>query len=201
MVPLHVVSGMNGAIMVLPRGGLRDEHGNAVHYDKAFYIAEQDYYVPKDKDGKYKEYDKPGDAFGDMAEVFKTLTPTHIVFNGTVGSLTGRNSLQANVGDNVLFITSEANMDTRIHLIGGHADLLWQGGSFNDKPVTNYESWAVVGGSAVAMLYKFRQPGTYAYLDHNLIHAFAFGAVATIKVNGKWNNDLMKQISAPGKIQ
>ena len=51
MIPLHVVSGMNGAIMVLPREGLKDADGNLVEYDKAFYIGEQDYYIPKDADG------------------------------------------------------------------------------------------------------------------------------------------------------
>lgn len=197
MVPLHVTSGMNGAIMVLPREGLKDENGNSVHYDKAYYIAEQDYYVPKNKNGKYKEYAKPADAFGDITEVFKTLTPSHIVFNGVTGALTGKNALTANVGDKVLFITSQANRDTRIHLIGGHADLVWLGGSFNEKPATNYESWSVVGGSAVAMIYQFKQPGTYAYLNHNLIEAFAFGAVALVKVEGKWDDNLMKQISKP----
>ncbi|MEO5948461.1 MAG: copper-containing nitrite reductase [Chitinophagaceae bacterium] len=201
MVPLHVTSGMNGAIMVLPREGLKDENGNSVHFDKAFYIAEQDYYLPKDGNGKYKEYTTPAEGFGDMIKVFQTLTPTHIVFNGVTGSLTGNNALTANVGDKVLFITSQANRDTRIHLIGGHADLVWLGGSFNDKPATNYESWPVVGGSAVAMIYQFRQPGTYAYLNHNLIEALAFGAVAQIKVEGKWNDNLMKQISKPTKIK
>lgn len=201
MVPLHVVSGMNGAIMVLPREGLKDENGNPLHYDKAYYIAEQDYYVPKDKNGNYKEYVKPSDAFVDMKNVFKTLTPSHIVFNGAEGSLTGKNALTANVGDKVLFITSEANRDTRIHLIGGHADLVWLGGSFNDIPATNYESWSVVGGSAVAAIYKFREPGTYVYLDHNLINAFAFGAVAIVKIEGKWNDALMKQIIKPDVIR
>jgi nitrite reductase (NO-forming) len=199
MVPLHVTSGMNGAIMVLPREGLKDENGNSVHYDKAFYIAEQDYYVPKDEKGNYKKYVKPADAFGDMIKVFKTLTPSHLVFNGSVGSLLGKNAMKANVGDKVLFITSQANRDTRIHLIGGHADLVWLGGSFNDKPATNYESWPVVGGSAVAMMYQFRQPSTYAYLNHNLIEAFAFGAVAQVKVEGKWDDNLMKQLSKPEK--
>lgn len=51
MVPLHVVLGMNGAIMVLPREGLKDENGNYVKYDKAWYIGEQDFYVPKDENG------------------------------------------------------------------------------------------------------------------------------------------------------
>lgn len=197
MVPLHVTSGMNGAIMVLPRGGLRDEKGNPVHYDKAYYIAEQDYYVPKDAAGNYKTYPKPSDGFPDMLKVFQTLTPSHLVFNGVTGALTGKNALTATVGEKVLFITSQANRDTRIHLIGGHADLVWLGGSFNDKPATNYETWSVPGGTAVAALYEFRQPGTYAYVNHNLIEAFVFNAVAQVKVSGKWNDNLLKEIAKP----
>lgn len=200
MVPLHVTSGMNGAIMVLPREGLKDEKGNPIHYDKAYYVAEQDYYVPKDENGNYKEYETPAAAFGDITKVFQTLTPTHIIFNGIKGSLMGEHALKANVGDKVLFITSQANRDTRVHLIGGQGDLVWLGGSFSDSPATNYESWPVVGGSAVAMLYQFREPGTYAYLNHNLIEAFDFGAVAQVKVEGKWNDNLMKQVNKPTKI-
>ena len=200
MVPLHVTSGMNGAIMVLPREGLKDENGNPVQYDKAFYIAEQDYYVPKDSKGNYKQYSTPSEGFGDIEEVFHTLTPTHLVFNGVTGALVGKRALLANVGDKVLFITSQANRDTRIHLIGGHADLVWLGGSFNDKPATNYETWPIPAGSAVAMIYQFRQPGTYAYLNHNLIEAFVLGAVAQVKVEGEWNNNLMQQMSKPQKI-
>lgn len=201
MVPLHVASGMNGAIMVLPREGLKDEHGKAVKYDKAFFIAEQDYYLAKDDAGKYKSYAKPADGFDDMKKVFKTLLPSHLVFNGAAGSLTGKNAMKAKVGDKVLFITSQANRDTRIHLIGGHADLVWLGGSFNDKPATNYETWSVPGGTAVAMMYQFKQPGTYAYLNHNLIEALVFNAVAQVKVEGEWDDNLMKQVSKPAPIK
>src|SRR3954462_4075494 len=56
MIPWHVVSGMNGAVMVLPREGLTDGKGKSLHYDKAVYIGEQDMYVPKDENGKYKSY-------------------------------------------------------------------------------------------------------------------------------------------------
>jgi nitrite reductase (NO-forming) len=201
MVPLHVASGMNGAIMVLPRNGLTDENGNPVKFDKAYYVAEQDYYIPKDKDGKYMEFPTPADGFGAMLQTMQTLTPSHIVFNGAKNSLTGDKALTAKVGDKVLFITSEANRDTRIHLIGGHADLYWPGGSFSNKPLTNFESWPVVGGSAVAIMYKFRQPGTYLYLDHNLINAFLFGAAAEVNVKGDTNDDLMKVISKPDIIK
>jgi nitrite reductase (NO-forming) len=51
MVPIYVTSGMTGAIMILPRDGLKDENGNSVTFDKAYYIMQQDYYLPKDKDG------------------------------------------------------------------------------------------------------------------------------------------------------
>lgn len=197
MIPLHVASGMNGAIMVLPRKGLTDENGKPVKYDKAYYVVEQDYYIPKDDQGKYKEYDTPAAGFADMLQVMKTLTPSHLVFNGTEGSLTNDKAMTANVGEKVLFITASCNYDARFHLIGGHADLVWNGGSFNDKPSTNYETWAVPGGSAVAALYKFREPGTYAFLDHELIKALVFNAVGQVKVAGAWNDDLMKQVAKP----
>ncbi len=201
MVPMHVVSGMNGAIMVLPREGLKDEKGNPVTYDKAYYIAEQDYYLPKDADGKFKNIATPQQSMQEMETAIKTLTPTHIVFNGRKGALIGKNALTAKVGEKVLFITSQANRDTRIHLIGGHADLYWPGGKFNNQPYTDLETWSIPGGSAAAALYKFREPGTYVYLNHNLIEAFAFGAIAQIKVEGEWDNSLMKQIEKPGAIK
>lgn len=200
MIPWHVVSGMNGAIMVLPREGLRDADGKPVRYDRAYFIGEQDFYIPVDANGKYKEYATPISGMVDMLAVMKTLTPSHIVFNGSVGALTGDNALKAKVGEKVLVIHSQANRDTRPHLIGGHADLVWQGGSFSDKPATNLETWFVAGGSAAAMLYEFRQPGLYAYLNHNLIEAVLLGAVAHFKVDGSWNDDLMKQIRKPGTI-
>lgn len=48
MTPYHVVSGMNGTIMVLPRDGLKNNRGNTIAYDRAFYIGAQDFYVPHD---------------------------------------------------------------------------------------------------------------------------------------------------------
>lgn len=136
----------------------------------------------------------------DMLEVMRSLTPTHVVFNGSVGALTGDNALTANVGDTVLFIHAQANRDTRPHLIGGHGDLVWSTGSFDDTPATNLETWFIAGGSAGAMIYKFKQPGLYAYLNHNLIEAFLLGAAAHINVEGEWNNDLMEQVKKPGPI-
>ncbi len=194
MVPIHVTSGMNGAIMVLPRDGLKDENGKLVQFDKAYYIAEQDYYLPKDQTGAIKNIATPQESMQELGESIKSLQPTNIVFNGKQGALLGKNALSAQVGDKVLLITSQANRDTRIHLIGGHADLYWPGGKFNNKPLTDYETWPVPGGSAAAVLYKFREPGTYLLLNHNLIEAFDYGAMAQIKVTGTWDSSLLKVV-------
>ncbi|AUZ86105.1 nitrite reductase, copper-containing [Methylophaga nitratireducenticrescens] len=202
MIPYHVVAGMNGAIMVLPRDGLKDKNGDLVSYDKAYYIGEQDWYIPFDEEAdEYKRYDSPALAMGETFEVMKTLTPTHLTFNGKVGALTGENAMTAKVGETVLFIHSQANRDSRVHLIGGHGDLVWNGGSFDDTPATNLETWPVAAGEASAALYTFLQPGLYAYVNHNLIEAILLGAAAHVSVEGEWNNDLMEQVQKPGPIQ
>ncbi|WJS86924.1 copper-containing nitrite reductase [Paracoccus sp. TOH] len=200
MVAWHVVSGMNGAVMVLPRDGLKDRDGQPVKYDRVYYIGEQDFYVPKDENGKWKTYDTPGESYEDTVAVMKTLTPSHVVFNGAVGALTGDNALKAKVGETVAFIHSQANRDTRPHLIGGHGDYVWATGKFTNPPEHGLETWFIPGGTAGLMIYKFQQPGVYAYVNHNLIEAFELGAAGHVVVEGDWDDDLMKQVMAPSPI-
>ncbi len=200
MIPYHVSHGMNGAVMVLPRGGLKDAAGKPFKYDRAYYIGEQDFYIPRDENGAYKKYETAGEDLTESLEVMRTLTPTHEVFNGKVGALTGDHAMKAKVGETVMFIHAQAMRDTRPHLIGGHGDLVWETGSFNDKPDTNSETWLIRGGSAGAAVYTFHQPGVYAYVNHNLIEAVMLGATAHVVVEGDWNDDLMAQVQKPGPI-
>ncbi len=200
MIPYHVTHGMNGAVMVLPRDGLKDAQGAPYTYDRAYYIGEQDYYIPRDENGEFIKYESATEDLGDWEIVARTLIPSHVVFNGKVGALTGDTALTANVGEKVLFIHAQSNRDSRPHLIGGHGDLVWETGSFNDIPATNLETWFIRGGSAGAMAYEFRQPGIYAYVNHNLIEAVLLGATAHVVVEGEWNDDLMTQVAAPGPI-
>ncbi|WP_127904059.1 copper-containing nitrite reductase [Solirhodobacter olei] len=197
MVPYHVTHGMNGAVMVLPRDGLKKPDGSALRYDRAFYIGEQDFYIPRDKDGAYKSYASAGEDMADWMDVARTLTPTHVVFNGRVGSLAGKNAMQAKVGETVLIVHAQANRDTRPHLIGGHGDYVWETGKFANPPQVDQETWFIRGGSAGAAACTFLQPGVYAYLNHNLIEAFMLGAVARFKVEGKWDDRIMAQIGKP----
>lgn len=201
MIPWHVVSGMAGAIMILPRDGLKDEKGKPVSYDKVFYIGENEFYIPRDETGNYKRFADIGSSYGDTLEVMNGLIPTHVVFNGKVGALTGDNALKATVGENVLIVHSQPNRDTRPHLIGGHGDLVWETGKFNNPPERDNETWFIRGGSAGAALYRFRQPGVYAYVNHNLIEAVSLGATAHFVVEGDWDNDLMAQVQPPSPLE
>jgi nitrite reductase (NO-forming) len=200
MIPWHVVSGMHGAVMVMPREGLKDGAGKPLRYDRIYYVGEHDLYVPRDENGKYKTYDSVGESYGDTMEAMRKLIPTHVVFNGKVGALTGKNAMTAKVGETVMIVHSQANRDTRPHLIGGHGDHVWETGKFTNRPEVDLETWFIRGGSAGAALYTFRQPGIYAYVNHNLIEAVELGATAHFKVEGKWNDDLMKQVKPPEPI-
>jgi nitrite reductase (NO-forming) len=197
MIPWHVVSGMAGCIMVLPRKGLSDHEGKPVAYDRIYYIGENEFYIPKDEDGEYMRFEDVGESYSDTLDVMNGLIPTHVVFNGRVGALTGDNALTAAQGEKVLFVHSQANRDSRPHLIGGHGDLVWEMGKFNNLPDRDLETWFIRGGSAGVALYEFLQPGVYAYVNHNLIEAVNLGATAHVLVEGKWNNDLMEQVVAP----
>lgn len=200
MIPWHVVSGMSGAVMVLPRDGLKDDKGKPVHYDRIYYIGENDFYIPRDEKGQFKKYESAGDNYDDTMKVMRGLIPTHVVFNGKAGSLTGDNAMKAKVGETILIVHSQANRDTRPHLIGGHGDFVWEQGKFANPPAKDLETWFIRGGSAGAALYTFLQPGIYAYVNHNLIEAVELGASAHFTVEGNWDDDLMMQVEAPKAI-
>ena len=200
MIPWHVVSGMNGAVMVLPREGLNDGKGKPLHYDKVYLYRRAGSLRAEGREGQIQVLRLAGEAYTDTVEVMRKLIPTHVVFNGKVGALTGKNALTAKVGETVLIVHSQANRDSRPHLIGGHGDYVWETGKFSNPPQTGLETWFIRGGSAGAALYTFLEPGIYAYVTHNLIEAVELGATAHFKVEGKWNDDLMTQVKAPAEI-
>ncbi len=194
-IPSHVVSGQSGVLVVLPRDGLRNQHGKPVAYDRMYVISEQDVYVPTQVAENVAQHEVA------IQPLMKTLTPTYVVMNGSVGALTGEHALRAKVGEKILFVHAQANMSTDGHLIGGHADLFWPGGSFGNKPEIDFESWNVPAGDAIAMLYEFREPGLYAFVNHNLIKAVLFGAKAEVNVEGKWDSKLMTIVNPVGAIK
>lgn len=200
MTPWHIMAGMSGAVMVLPRDGLTGGAGKPLRYDRAYYIGEHAFFVPRDEDGQFKQYGTHGDAYEDTMEAMRKLVPSHVVFNGSVGALTGENAMPSKVGETVLIIHSQADRDTRPHLVGGFGDYVWETGKFSNPPETDLETWFIRGGSAGAALTTFLQPGIVPYVNHNMTEAYELGATAHFRVEGTWNDDLMTQVEAPGPI-
>ncbi len=82
MTPWHVISGTNGAIMVLPRDGLKDQNRNPIRYDRAYFIGEQDFYVYREPSGEYRTYGTAVNALRDIVDSMLGQNPSHVVFNG-----------------------------------------------------------------------------------------------------------------------
>ena len=101
--------------------------------------------------------------------VMRTPILTRQVLNGKVGALMVENAMKAKVGGTELLLYARATRDTWPHLIGGHRELVGQGGSFKNVPNTTLETWPVRGGSAGTMVYSFKKPVVYAYVNHKLI--------------------------------
>jgi nitrite reductase (NO-forming) len=123
------------------------------------------------------------------------------VFGERKGAYTGDNAPTAKVGETLMIYHSQANRQSYPHLIGGHGEYVWERGNLADAPAQDLESWVIGAGSAGAAMYTFKQPGTYVYLNHNLIEAVNLGALAQIKVDGKWDNGIMEQTQAPTKTE
>ena len=91
MVPWHIAAGMSGAVMVLPRDGLKDGAGKPLRYDRVYYLGEQDLYVPRDTKGKFKSYPTHVDAFADTMDLMHKLIPDsqlHVFHGGHLGLVT-----------------------------------------------------------------------------------------------------------------
>ena len=103
--------------------------GKPFTYDRAYYIGEQDFYIPRDEDGNYKKYEAAGEDMADVArgDAHPDADPCRLQRARSVHS-PATHALKAKVGETVLFIHAQANRDTRPHLIGGHGDLVWEGG-------------------------------------------------------------------------
>ncbi len=100
-----------------------------------------------------------------------------------------------------MLVHSQANRDSRPHLIGGHGDYGFgrETGKFGNRPETNSRrgsSRRLCGRGALHV----QAARSYAYVTHNLIEAVELGATAHFKVEGKWNDDLMTQVKAPQPI-
>src|SRR6476661_1171214 len=85
-VPMHMANGMYGMILVEPKQGL-------AQVDREYYVMQSEFYTT----GKFG--DKGLQPF-DMEKGIDER-PTYVVFNGSVGAMTGEHALQAKVGERI----------------------------------------------------------------------------------------------------
>lgn len=109
------------------------------------------------------------------------------MFNGSVGSLSGENALQANTGERIrLFVGNGGpNLVSSFHVIGEiFDDVFAEGGSVAQH---NVQTTLVPPGGAAITQFVADVPGTFLMVDHAIFRAFDRGALGMIEVSGPPN--------------
>jgi nitrite reductase (NO-forming) len=168
-VGMHIANGMYGLILVEPKGGLPK-------VDREYYVMQGDFYTK----GKYGE---AGLQAFDMEKAIKEQ-PDYVVFNGSVGALTGDNAITAEVGETVRLYVGNGgpNLVSSFHVIGEIFDSVnVEGGDTINK---NVQTTLVPAGGSAITEFKVDVPGTFIMVDHSIFRAFNKGALGMLKVNG-----------------
>jgi nitrite reductase (NO-forming) len=168
-VGMHIANGMYGLILVEPREGLPP-------VDKEYYVMQGDFYTKGD-------FGAPGLQPFDMAKALDER-PSYVLFNGSVGALTGDNALTAKVGETVrLFVGNGGpNLVSSFHVIGEIFDTVYPEGGM--VPNTNVQTTLVPAGGSAITEFKVDVPGTLILVDHSIFRTFNKGALGMLKVEG-----------------
>jgi nitrite reductase (NO-forming) len=169
-VGMHIANGMYGLILVEPKEGLPK-------VDKEFYVMQGDFYTK----GKYGE---AGLQPFSMEKAIKE-DADYVVFNGSVGALTGDNAITADVGDTVrLFVGNGGpNLVSSFHVIGEIFDKVYTEGGLG-TPNKNVQTTLVPAGGSTICEFKLETAGTFILVDHSIFRAFNKGAIGMLKVGG-----------------
>ena len=169
-VAMHVANGMYGMILVEPEEGLEP-------VDREFYVMQGDFYT----EGEH------GEAGLQPFSLEKGIDekPTYVVFNGSVGALTGDNALQAKAGEKIRMFVGNGgpNLVSSFHVIGEIFDKVYfEGGS---KYQENVQTTLIPAGGSAMVEFKADVPGNLVLVDHSIFRAFHKGALGIMKVEGE----------------
>jgi len=172
-IPVHMANGMYGMILVEPKTGL-------AKVDREFYVMQSEFYTP----GKF------GDKGLQPFDMDKGIDerPTYVVFNGSVGALTGDHALHAKVGERVRLFVGDAgpNLTSSFHVIGEVFDNVYQeGGTIATQH--NVQTTLIPSGGSAVVEFGVEKPGDLIMVDHSIFRAMNKGAVGMLHVTGDDN--------------
>jgi nitrite reductase (NO-forming) len=178
-IPEHIANGMYGGILVEPVGGLKK-------VEKEYYVVQSEFYTKPGKKGDTLEFSFENG----LAE-----HPSHVVFNGSAGSLV-KNPLTAKVGDTVrmFYINAGPNLVASWHVIGEIFDRVYPEGSIVTPPLQNLQTTVVPAGGSSMAEFKVEMPGTFINVDHSIFR-IAKGAVGLLKVEGTANPEIYQGLN------
>lgn len=166
-VGMHIANGMYGLILVQPAEGLPE-------VDREYYVMQSEFYTK----GPH------GEAGYQPFSMEKALSENadYVVFNGSVGKLTGDAALPARPGERLRLFVGNAgpNLVSSFHIIGEVFDKVYvEGGDLINR---NVQSTLIpAGGSAIVEL-DMQVPGVNIIVDHSIFRAFNKGALGMIRV-------------------
>lgn len=168
-VGMHIANGMYGLILVEPEEGLPP-------VDREYYVMQSEFYTA----GRY------GEAGHQPFSMEKALEEhaDYVVFNGSVGALTGEGAIKATVGETVrLFVGNGGpNLVSSFHVIGEIFDNVHvEGGDLVNK---NVQTTLVPAGGSSIVDFKVEAPGTLVLVDHSIFRTFNKGSLGMLKVEG-----------------
>ena len=183
-VPVHIAHGMYGMFIVDPEKPLPEvEHEWAI-VQSEWYTTEPNSQGVVDIDG----------------EALRDEHPSYVVFNGTVGALTGDNALTMGVGERgrIYFVNEGLNLTSNFHPIGSHWDLVYPEAATHpsNRVIRGSQSTLVVAGGGTVVEIEGQVPSTILLVDHALVRTFYKGALGMINVEGEENPEIFG-VSSP----
>jgi nitrite reductase (NO-forming) len=168
-VPVHIANGMYGLILVEPKDGLPE-------VDREFYVMQGDFYTEG-------AYGAPGLQAFSMEKAIAEQ-PDYVVFNGSVGALTGDNALKARVGESVRLYVGNGgpNLTSSFHVIGEIFDNVYSEGG--TRAQHNVQTTAIPAGGSAIVEYRVEVPGNLVLVDHALFRAIHKGTIGLMHVEG-----------------
>lgn len=172
-VGMHIANGMYGLILVEPKKGLPK-------VDREYYVMQGDFYT-KGKHGQQ------GNQPFSMEKAIDEK-PDYVVFNGSVGSMTGDKAITAKVGETVRLYVGNGgpNLISSFHVIGEIFDKVHQEGG--TKLINeNVQTTLVPAGGSTIVEFKVDVPGNLVIVDHSIFRTFNKGSLGILKVDGPEN--------------